>query len=208
MQTLTIEQILEVVKLTPEKAVFDWKRDFVPPVDDYKRGEFLKDVSAIANACTNNYGLIIYGVDPRTPELVVGTTVSYDDAKLQQLAQGKIQPVPEFLYYELMHGARRVAVVQIAPSQPRPHIINVNMGGVRKGQILVRRGTSTDGVTIEDLYRFFYGKHSSHFPNVIQQMNAHANQQNAQTAYLRELRAQADNALRDMEIISGVKLPR
>ncbi len=208
MQTLSIEQILEVVRLTPEKAIFDWKRDFVVPNDDEKRGEFLKDVSAIANACTTTYGFIVYGVDPRQPELVCGTTQSYDDAKLQQLVQGKIQPVPEFLYYELTHGARRVGVVQIAPSRPRPHIIAVNMGGVRKGQILVRRGTSTDGVSIDDLYSFFYGQHSPHWQGVIQKLNVQTNKQLADVAYMRELRAQADMSIREMEMITGVKLPR
>jgi predicted HTH transcriptional regulator len=206
MQTLTIDQIIEVVKLTPEKAIFDWKRDFVVPNDDEKRGEFLKDLSAIANACTSTYGFIIYGVDPRQQELVCGTTQSYDDARLQQFVQGKIEPSPEFLYYELMHGARRVGVIQVAPSRPRPHIISVNMGSVRKGQILVRRGSSTDGATLNDLLGFFYGEHSAHFQGVIQRMNAHANQQNAKTAYLTELRAQSEMALRDMEMISGVKL--
>jgi predicted HTH transcriptional regulator len=206
MQTLNIDQIIEVVRLTPEKAVFDWKRDFVVPNDDEKRGEFLKDLSAIANACTTTYGFIIYGVDPRQPEMVCGVTQSYDDAKLQQLVQGKIQPVPEFLYYELMHGARKLAVVQIAPSRPRPHIISANIGGVRKGQILVRRGSSTDGVSLEDLYAFFYGQHSTHWQNVQQKLNVQANQQLADVAYMRELRAQSDAALRDMEMIAGVKL--
>jgi len=208
MQTLTIDQVLEVVRLTPEKAVFDWKRDFVVPSDDDRRGEFLKDLAAIANACTTTYGFIIYGVDPRQPELVCGTTQSYDDSKLQQLAHGKIQPVPEFLYYELMHGARRVGVVQIAPSRPRPHIITVNLGGVRKGQILVRRGSSTDGVSIDDLYAFFYGQHSPHWESVQKQMNVRANQQLADVAYMRELREHAEMARRDMEVITGVRLPR
>jgi len=208
MQTLTIDQVLEVVKLTPEMAVFDWKRDFAAPNDDDKRGEFLKDLSAIANACTTTYGLIVYGVDPSQSELVCGITQSYDDAKLQQLVQGKIQPVPEFLYYELMHGARRVAVIQIAPSRPRPHIITTNMGRVRKGQILIRRGSSTDGVTIEDLYAFFYGAHSSHWQTMQRTLSIQASNQLADVAYMRELRAQSDMALRDMEIITGVKLPR
>jgi hypothetical protein len=206
MQTLTIDQIIEVVKLTPEKAVFDWKRDFVVPNDDEKRGEFLKDLSAVANACTTTYGFIIYGVDPRQPELVCGTSQSYDDAKLQQLVQGKIEPAPEFLYYELLHGARRVGVVQVAPSRPRPHIISVNMGSVRKGQILVRRGSSTDGVSLGDLYAFFYGEHSAHWQSMLQKLNVRTNQQLADVAYMRELRAQADMAIRDMEMISGVKL--
>ncbi len=207
MKTFTIEQITDVVKLTPEQACFDWKRDFVVPNDDEKRGEFLKDLSAVANSCPpNRYGFIIYGVDPRRSELVCGINQSYDDAKLQQLVQGKIEPAPEFLYYELPTGKRKVAVVQVAPSVPRPHVISVNMGSVRKGQILVRRGSSTDGATMSDLMTFFYGQHSVHFQNVLQRLNVHANQQSAETAYLRELRAQADQSLRDMENISGVKL--
>lgn len=68
MQTITIEQAIELAKAKPEQAVFDWKTDFVPPNDDEKRGEFLKDLSAIANACASTYGFILYGVDPRRPE--------------------------------------------------------------------------------------------------------------------------------------------
>jgi predicted HTH transcriptional regulator len=206
VQTVTVDQVLEVVRLTPEKAIFDWKRDFVVPNDDDKRGEFLKDLSAIANACTTTYGFIIYGVDPRQSELVCGITQSYDDAKLQQLVQGKIQPVPEFLYYELMYGACKVGVVQIAPSRARAHIIAVNLGGVRKGQILVRRGSATDGVSINDLYAFFYGQHSAHWESVLQKLNVQTNQQLADVAYMRELRAQAEMARQDMEFISGVRM--
>ena len=39
-----------------------------------------------------------------------------------------------------------------------------------------------------------------------QQLNVRTNQQLADVAYMRELRAQADDALRDMEVITGVKL--
>jgi len=98
--------------------------------------------------------------------------------------------------------------VQIAPSRPRPHIITVNLGAVRKGQILVRRGSSTDGVSIDDLYAFFYGQHSVHWQSVQKQLNARANQQIADVAYMRELREQAETARRDMETIAGVRLPR
>jgi predicted HTH transcriptional regulator len=206
MQTITIEQAIELAKTKPEQAVFDWKVDFVPPNDDDKRGEFLKDVSAIANACASTYGFILYGVDPRRPDAVCGISQRYDDARLQQLAKDKIDPLPEFLYYELPFGTAHIAVVQVVPSRRRPHIISVDMGRVRKGQILIRRGSSTDAVSLSDLFEFFYGQHSAHWESVQRQLSVRTNQQLADVAYMRELRAQADDALRDMEMITGVKL--
>ena len=63
MQTLTVDQVIALLKSTPEQAGFDWKADFVVPNDDGKRGEFLKDVAAVANACSSSYGFIVYGAD-------------------------------------------------------------------------------------------------------------------------------------------------
>lgn len=204
INTLTVDQVLQLVKSTPEQAVFDWKSDFVLPNDDEKRGEFIKDLSAIANACSSSYGFIVYGVDPRKPEPVLGITQKYDDAKLQQLVAGKIDPLPEFLYYEVLFGAQTIGVLQVKPTQMRPHIITVDLGKIRKGQILVRRGSATDGVTTKDLLEYFYGRTSGHFPLIVQQLNAAGQQRVADVAYMRELREGADQALRDMEIVSGV----
>lgn len=82
IRTLTIDEALSLVKSTPEQAVFDWKSDFVVLNDEDKCGEFLKDVAAIANACSSSYGFVVYGVDPRRPDPVLGISQSYDDAKL------------------------------------------------------------------------------------------------------------------------------
>jgi hypothetical protein len=204
MQTLTIDEVITLVKSTPEQAVFDWKADFILPNDDEKRGEFLKDLSAVANACASSYGFIVYGVDPRKPDPVCGISQGYDDAKLQQLVQGKVQPLPEFLYYELSLGPRIVGVVQVKPTRRRPYIISVDLGRMRKGQIVIRRGSSTDGITMKDLIEFFYGETSGYFPGVVQRLQARTQQQLADVEYMRELRAGADQALRDMEIIAGV----
>lgn len=205
INTLTIDEIIALVKATPEQAVYDWKSDFIIPTDDEKRGEFIKDVTAIANACSSSYGFIVYGVDPRKQEPIIGISQSYDDAKLQQLISGKIDPQPEFLYYELLYGAKTIAVIQVKPTKRRPHIITVDLGKVRKGQILIRRGSSTDGVTMKDLFEFFYGSTSGHFPMILQNLQAHAQKQTADILYLRECRESANQALRDMEIIMGVE---
>jgi len=203
IQVLTLDDVLALLKKTPEQGAFDWKTDFVVPNDDEKRGEFLKDLAATANSAWNSPAFIFYGVDPRRPDPVVGITIRYDDASLQQLARGKIEPTPEFLYYELTLGPRVVGVVQVQPTRRRPHIIAVDMGKVRRGQILVRRGSSTDGATIGDLLEFFYGQTSDHFPGFLKRMQMHTQQQAALTAYLQELRAQSNDALRDLEISVG-----
>jgi hypothetical protein len=203
MQTLNADQVARLVKSMPEKTAFDWKTDFTLLQDDEKKGEFLKDLSAIANACVDSCGFIIYGVDPRKPDPILGITVHYDDANLQQFARGKIEPLPEFLYYEVPVNSKTLGVLQINPTRHRPHIISVNLGKVRRGQILIRRGSSTDGVAIKDLIEFFYGPTSTYFPQVIKKMQANAQQLRASVEYMRELRAQGNDALRDAEIVVG-----
>ena len=130
----------------------------------------------------------VYGVDPRKPEPFIGISQSYDDAKLQQLISGKIAPPPEFLYYEVLYGTKTIGVLQVKPTKQRPHIITTDVGKVRKGQIHIRRGSATDGVTMNDLFEFFYGQTSGHFPMILQKLQAHAQQQTAEALYLRELR--------------------
>jgi hypothetical protein len=77
---------------------------------------------------------------------------------------------------------------------------------VRRGQIVLRRGSSTDGAKIEDLLAIFYDQNSGYFPRVLQNMQVHVDQQRANIAYMAELRAGANNALRDMEIATGLPL--
>ena len=203
---LTIDEVGTLIKTSPEQAIYDWKTDFTLPADDEKRGEILKDISAIANAITTSYGFIIYGVDPRKPDPIIGISTSYDDAKLQQLIKGKIEPPVNFLYYEVTAGLRIVGIIQITPTRNRPHIIKADIGKVRNGQIVIRRGSSTDGVGINDLFEFFYGNNSIYFKNVLNNLKVNVEQQNATTNYLRELREQSDQARRDMEDIIGFRL--
>ncbi len=195
---LTIDEVIKLATSKPEQSVFDWKVDFVVPSDDEKKGELLKDIAAIANSSSHSYGFLLYGVDPGRPDPVVGITSGYDDAKLQQLVAGKIQPAPEFLYYEVSAGPRVVAVIQISPSRKRPHIITVDLGKVRRGQIVVRRGSSTDGVTLQDLFEFFYGENSAYFAQVCKQLGLDVQRQQALNAYLTELRLGAEKAEQDM----------
>lgn len=198
ISALSIDEILSIIRKTPEQAVFDWKVDFTHPIDDDARGELIKDIAAIANASALSYGFIFYGIDPRRPDPLVGISKLYDDARLQQLVHGKLEPSPTFLYYEVCAGAKTVAVIQVAPSRKRPFIIRVDMGRVRKGQIVVRRGSSTDGATLADLTEFFYGQHSQHFENVRHHLGLEVQRQQAMNQYLAELRLGAERAEDDI----------
>ncbi|MGQ0711550.1 MAG: AlbA family DNA-binding domain-containing protein [Rhodoferax sp.] len=194
VRALTVDEILQFLAQTPEQAAFDWKQDFVHPSDDDARGELIKDIAAIANASELSYGFIFYGVDPRRPDPVVGITKSYDDAKVQQLIQGKLEPVPKFLYYEVSAGPKKIGVIQVAPSRKRPFIIRADIGRIRKGQIVIRRGSSTDGASLTDLAEFFYGPNSQYFANLKHQLGLDAQRQQALTNHLAELRRGAEAA--------------
>ena len=202
---LTVDEIIQLLRKTPEQAVFDWKQDFVRPTDDEARGELIKDIAAIANASALSYGFIFYGVDPRRPDPVVGISASYDDSRIQQLLKGKVEPLPTFLYYEVSTGPKTIAVIQVAPSRKRPFIISVDIGRVRKGQIVIRRGSATDGVTLNDLAEFFYGANSAYFANVRQNLGLDVQRQQAQNEYLAELRRGADRA--EDHILQSIGLP-
>lgn len=195
---LSIDEIVQFLKTTPEQAPFDWKMDFVPPSDDDKRGELIKDIAAVANASALSHGFVFFGVDPRRPAPIVGVNSRYDDAKLQQLVNGKINPLPEFLYYEVSAGPKVVSVIHVAPTKKRPHIISVDLGKVRKGQIVIRRGSSTEGVNIDDLLEFFYGKTSGYFPSVVNQLGLDVRRQEAWTAQMAELRRGTERAEDDI----------
>ena len=204
IRQLTIDEITEMVSNIPEQNAFDWKQDFSPPKDDNSKGEILKDITSIANSSVDSYGFIVYGVNPNKPNVLVGVTNKYDDARLQQLINGKVEPAIEFIYYEVSYGSKTISVIQVAPSRRRPHIIRVDLGKVRKGQIPIRRGSSTDGVTLNDLIEFFYGQSSGYFPQVIEKLHLSVAQQNATNEYLKILQDQRDQALRDMEVASGL----
>jgi len=194
IHALTIDEILAFVRKTPEQAVFDWKVDFVQPTNDEARGELIKDIAAIANASALSYGFIFYGVDPRRPDPLVGISATYDDAKIQQLVQGKVDPLPSFLYYEVSAGLKVIGVIQVAPSKKRPFIIRVDLGRIRKGQIVVRRGSSTDGVTLDDLAEYFYGPNSQYFANVRHRLALDVQRQQALNEHIAQLERGADRA--------------
>ncbi len=203
-QRLTMQEVVDILKTTPEQCAFDWKRDFTLPTSDEQRGELIKDIAAIANSLTNYPGFIFYGVDGDAKEPIIGITQSYDDARIQQLIQGKISPEPQFLYYEILVENARIGVIHVLPTQNRPFIIQCNMGKIRAGQILVRKGSSTKPVDISDLYSMFYGEHSRHYKAQLSFVNQRIQQEQLRLQYFAQLQTAIDRNDRDVDRMLGL----
>lgn len=107
----------------------------------------------------------------------------------------------------VLRGGRRASRCRRSSGgadETSPHIIRVDLGKVRKGQI-PRRGSSTDGATTQDLFEYFYGCTSGYFPLIVSKLQLDVAQQQAHTARLRELREGTNAALRSLEISLAVQ---
>ena len=203
IQKLTLDDVVAILGNTPEQCVFDWKRNISWDNDD-RKSEIVKDIAAVANATTTSPGFIFYGVDPGRPDAIVWVSGSYDDAAVQQLLANKLDPPVDFVYYEVTHGPRVVGVVHIPPSMKRPHIVARDFGKLRQGQILVRSGSSTKGVSWRELFEMFYGEHSPYLAEVLRRHGIEAMQLQARAAWMRELREYERDIERDMHDLTGI----
>ena len=137
-----------------EGAALDFKREQYPFVGAGKaeKSELLKDVLAFANAFRRIDAYILVGVDERRGRRseVVGVSVHLDDASLQQFVNSRTQRPVTFSYHEAVHDDRPIGVLHI-PLQERPIYANSHYGKVRRGEVYLRRGSSTAIATPDEI---------------------------------------------------------
>jgi hypothetical protein len=128
-----------------------------------ERGEFAKDLSAIANTdalAHGNFGYIIVGA--RRGQLVGGVTAwsesSVDgfSAQLTSVAAEFVAPVPEFSLYAFDDAdAGKWGVIVIPPSASQPHVcIREVSGNPAKHDMFVRVNDTTSRASAADYARF------------------------------------------------------
>jgi hypothetical protein len=207
IQKLSLAEIVHLLTNTPEQSVFDWKRTFQPPRDEVAKGEYVKDVMAIANgtAYTRAPGYVLYGVNPDAPDPLTGVT-RWDDNEAQALVRSALNPVPEFVYYEVDAGEGRwVGVTHVMPHGGF-YVVSRDLGKLREGQSLIRQGSVTRGVTQADHLRLYLTPGFGYAEQLLQHYGAAATTMNAQTARLQANQAAQQALLRQMEAMTG--LPR
>jgi hypothetical protein len=206
IEKLEPADVIRIVKTTPEQTVFDWKRDFHEPRDDDAKGEVVKDLMAVANgtAFTHRPGYVFYGVEPRRPDPIIGVTEHWDDAKLQQLAASVLDPVPNFVLYEVDGGAGRTVIVLHAMATMPFHVVKRDIGRLREGQSMIRQGSATRGVTQADQVRLYLTPEGGYVQQVLQQHGAAAQMTQATNERIRILQAEEQQLRRDMERMAGL----
>lgn len=210
IQKLSVEDIKRVLASTPEQHVFDWKRSFEPPRDEQAKGEFIKDLMAVANGVAfspGSVGYVFYGVNPTAPDPVVGIKASWDDADAQALAKSVLAPVPEFLYYEIEAGkGRSLGVLRVA-WRGGFFVVSRDIGKLREGQSMIRQGSKTRGVTQQDQLRLYTTPGLGYVDQILKQYGATAQLMNAQTAQLQQLDSSQLQILRQMYVMVGLPPP-
>jgi hypothetical protein len=209
IQKLSLEEIVQVLGSTPEQPVFDWKRTFAPPRDEDAKGEFVKDVMAVANATafTRSVGFVLYGVNPDAPDPFVGIATRWDDNEAQALVRSALTPVPEFLYYEVDAGdGRWVGISHVAP-RGGFFVVSRDLGKLREGQSMIRQGSVTRGVTRADHLRLYLTPGYGYAERLLQQYGAAAAMTNAQTARIQQLDNMQQQLVRQMYLSAGLPPP-
>ena len=139
-----------------EGVELDFKRDqykFVK-ADDESKSELLKDIIAFANAWRRSTAYILIGVEEikGSRGKVVGVSSKLDDATLQQFVNSKTQRPVEFSYQSFYFEGVDVGIIEI-PVQERPIYLNRDFGKLEKEKVYLRRGSSTDIATPDEIAR-------------------------------------------------------
>jgi hypothetical protein len=157
-----LENILhDIISSGVESTKVDFKEEL--KINNREKGEFLKDISAIANSSDsryNNFGFILIEVKSRE---IVGSTFLKENknkidnlqAQVDQLINEYISP---FIQTHLMIFEERDktwGVIIIPPSRMLPHVFIRDIDNKFRGDIYVRRGTTTEKAKPEDFARFF-----------------------------------------------------
>jgi len=148
------DQLVQSLLFEEESTTLDFKRDQYKFVggSDGDKSELLKDILAFANAWRRTDAYILIGVDELKgkEKSVIGIDEFLDDAQLQQFVNSKTQKPLSFSYQNQVYHGTSIAIIHI-PVQERPFYISKDYGKLKKNVVYIRRGSSTDGATPDEI---------------------------------------------------------
>ena len=148
------DQLVQSLLFEEESTTLDFKRDQYKFVgaNDGDKSELLKDVLAFANAWRRTDAYILIGVDELKgkEKSIVVIEEFLDDAQLQQFINSKTQKPLAFSYQNIAFRGTSIATIHI-PVQERPFYITKDYGKLKKNVVYIRRGSSTDEATPEEI---------------------------------------------------------
>jgi len=151
--------LIEIIKIG-ETTKIDFKQELNIGTAKEK-AEFLKDVSAIANTFDSNYynyGFILVGVKQNE---IVGSSflqnkeVDNLQATIDEIIKVHLSPFIETHLKIFEENEKTWGVIMIPPTTMLPHVFIRDIDNKSRGDVYVRRGTTTEKALPEDYSRFF-----------------------------------------------------
>ena len=148
-----------------ESPTLDFKRDQYPfpKANEDEKSELLKDILGMANAWRRSEAFILIGVaDVRGGRSDVYGIEGADhlaDHSLQQFVNNLTNRPIQFGYEVLRFEGKLVGIIRVA-QQPRPFYLKRDYGKLKKNEVYVRRGSSTDRTkpaTIDEIAQMGHG---------------------------------------------------
>jgi len=112
---------------------------------DKQKSELLKDILGFANAWRRSDAFVLIGVREVSGDrsVVVGIEEHLPDHSLQQFVNTKTNCPVQFSYKAIVFDGKQVGVITIY-QQGRPFWLSKDYGRLKKDEVYVRRGSSTD----------------------------------------------------------------
>jgi hypothetical protein len=132
-----------------ESTTLDFKREQYrfAKASDEEKSELLKDILGFANAWRRSEAYILIGVADvrggRANLLGISSADHLDDHSLQQFVNNLTNRPIRFHYEAFGFEGKQVGIIRIE-EQNRPIFLKKDYGKLRKGEVYVRRGSSTD----------------------------------------------------------------
>jgi queuine/archaeosine tRNA-ribosyltransferase len=137
-----------------EGPTLDFKSEPIRLDTDHHKATFIKDVLCMANTPRPGSAYIVFGVtvsSDRTKQ-VVGVATHPDDANLQTLIAGKVQPVLSFHYRTATYDGKSLGIVEVFARRGGPFLPSFDYRGmVRPNAVYFRRSSSNQEARAEDL---------------------------------------------------------
>ena len=143
-------ELFESLLYEEEGTTIDFKKEqyrFVKATDEEK-SELLKDILGFANAFRRSATYILIGVEEvrggKSNVLGIDASDQLDDHAVQQFVNNLVNTPVRFQYRAFMYEDKHVGIFVIDEGQLRPIHLKKNYGKLKKAEVYIRYGSSTE----------------------------------------------------------------
>jgi len=154
-ETGSMRDLNDLIEYENENTTLDFKEtQYVRPYE-----QFIKDIMSMANADTDVDRHIVVGVDHHadgTRDFIgIKQNEFIDSATYHQIIRENVEPEIHFDYTPYDYKGSHLGVFRIYDCNNRPYMMRKDYLGLKKGAMLIRKGSHQTPVTREDLDRIW-----------------------------------------------------